>query len=76
MTCNGVCVAKHGARRCRLRSNGGARGGYSAGEKKCATCQVSIKSHDQLCPCCGYKLRTKARGGSGRRKLVAGAARY
>ena len=34
---------------------------YSDGVKRCLHCEVFLEWTGILCPCCGYKLRTKPR---------------
>jgi predicted amidophosphoribosyltransferase len=49
MPCRGICI--------RYR----ASGRYVTGNKRCHQCNLFIKWDGLLCPCCGYKLRTKPR---------------
>lgn len=41
---------------------------YSNGLKRCQVCEVYIKWEGVYCPCCGGRLRTKARSNKCRQK--------
>jgi hypothetical protein len=57
MSCKGICKL-HKA----LRPAGGSgRRRYSAGQKRCAICEIFIKWDEAWCPCCGCRLRSKPR---------------
>jgi hypothetical protein len=49
--------------------SGGSR--YSAGQKRCAMCELFIKWDGVQCPCCGCRLRANARNTVDRKKEVA-----
>ena len=49
MTCKGICIRHKTS--CR----------YATGNKHCHQCNLFIKWDGLLCPCCGYKLRTRPR---------------
>ena len=52
--CNGVCS--------RYKITKPLKGGrYTAGQKRCKTCEIFINWDGIRCPCCKYKLRTNAR---------------
>jgi uncharacterized Zn finger protein (UPF0148 family) len=57
MPCNGICI-RHKASR-----------GYATGNKRCNRCNLFIKWDGLLCPCCGYKLRTRPRVSRYKEKL-------
>ena len=42
---------------------------YSVGIRRCTTCEVFLAWTGLLCPCCGYKLRTKPRNKTYKAKL-------
>lgn len=53
-------------------ADGGSRGGgsrYSAGQKRCAMCELFIKWDGLWCPYCGGKLRTKPRNTADRKRV-------
>ncbi len=57
MTCKGICI--------RYKSYGR----YADGNKRCNQCNLFIRWDGILCPCCGYKLRTKPRHSKFKSKL-------
>jgi hypothetical protein len=57
MVCKGVCERYKALRP--GEGSGGSR--YSAGQKRCAMCDLFIKWDGVQCPCCGCKLRANAR---------------
>ncbi len=57
MTCKGTCIRHK------------ASGRYGAGNKRCHQCTLFIKWDGILCPCCGYKLRTRPRVSKYKEKL-------
>lgn len=64
MTCKGRCE-QHRA----LRPADGS-GRYSAGQKRCAMCEIFIKWKGSWCPCCGCRLRSKPRNTVDRRRAA------
>ncbi len=56
VSCKGICE-RHKA----LRPADGSRGRYSAGQKRCAVCELFIKWDGLWCPCCGCRLRANPR---------------
>lgn len=50
--CVGVCA----------RTADGVKGRYATNLKYCVKCHVSFRTLKELCACCGYRLRHKARG--------------
>jgi hypothetical protein len=61
MTCKGICIRHK------------ASGRYFNGHKRCQQCEIFIKCNGVLCPCCGYKLRSRPRNFSNtklRKKLL------
>lgn len=52
--CNGICPRYKVTK----PKNGGR---YAANQKRCKICEIFIKYEGVRCPCCGYKLRIKAR---------------
>ncbi|MER3408148.1 MAG: hypothetical protein C4292_05235 [Nitrososphaera sp.] len=66
-TCKGICV-RHKAQ----KPVGSGR--YASGQKRCQICEIFIKWKGLLCPCCGYRLRTKPRNLKYKAKLRAKAA--
>jgi predicted amidophosphoribosyltransferase len=57
MPCKGICI--------RYKSSGR----YATGNKRCNQCNLFIKWNGLLCPCCGYKLRTRPRHSKFKEKL-------
>jgi hypothetical protein len=57
MACKGICIRYKSYRR------------YAAGSKRCNQCNLFIKWDGLLCPCCGYKLRTRPRHSKYKTKL-------
>ena len=57
MACKGICIRYKSYRR------------YAAGSKRCHQCNIFIKWDVLLCPCCGYKLRTRPRHSKYKEKL-------
>ncbi len=57
MPCKGICI--------RYKSSGR----YATGNKRCNQCNLFIKWNGLLCPCCGYKLRTRPRHSKYKEKL-------
>jgi len=57
MTCKGICIRHKDS------------GRYGAGNKRCHQCTLFIKWDGILCPCCGYKLRTRPRVSKYKEKL-------
>lgn len=57
MPCKGICI--------RYKSVGR----YATGNKRCHQCNLFIKWNGILCPCCGYKLRTRPRHSKFKEKL-------
>jgi hypothetical protein len=49
MPCKGICIRHKASSR------------YAAGNKRCQGCEIFMKWDGLLCPCCGYKLRTRPR---------------
>jgi predicted amidophosphoribosyltransferase len=49
MPCKGICIRHKASSR------------YATGQKRCQVCELFIRWDGSLCPCCGYKLRTKPR---------------
>jgi predicted amidophosphoribosyltransferase len=64
MTCKGICI-RHKAQ----RPVGVGR--YSSGQKRCQVCEIFLKWDGLLCPCCGYRLRTRPRNLKYKDKLRA-----
>ena len=62
MTCKGICN-QHKA----PRPVGGS-GRYSTGQRRRVICEMFIKWDGLLCPCFGYRLRTKPRNTIDRRR--------
>lgn len=61
-SCNGICT--------RYKVSKPIKGGrYANGQKRCQICAIFIKTDDLRCPCCGYQLRTKARGSKYKKDL-------
>ena len=54
MVCVGLCVRYRA-----VKSPIGGR--YEIGQKRCSTCDIFIEWDGIVCPCCGYRLRTKSR---------------
>jgi hypothetical protein len=52
LTCKGICVLHKG-----LKPSDGSGRRYSAGQKRCAKCELFIKWDGLWCPCCGCRLR-------------------
>ena len=48
---------------------------YIDGKKRCNHCEVFIEWDGIMCPCCGYKLRTKPRNKYYKAKLHIGEKR-
>ena len=68
LTCKGICE-RHKALK---PADSGSRGGesrYSAGQKRCATCELFIKWDGIWCPCCGCRLRANPRNTVHRRRV-------
>lgn len=42
---------------------------YLVGQKRCQTCEIFMKLEGLWCPCCGYRLRTKPRNRTFKKKL-------
>ena len=57
MTCKRICIRHKTS--CR----------YATGNKRCHQCNLFIKWDGILCPCCGYKLRTRPRHSKFKTKL-------
>ena len=57
MPCKGICIHNK------------ALGRYATGNKRCHQCNLFIKWDGLLCPCCGYKLRTRPRHSKLKTKL-------
>jgi hypothetical protein len=57
MTCKGICTRYKAAAR------------YATGSKRCNQCNLFIGWDGLLCPCCGYKLRTRPRHSKFKEKL-------
>ena len=57
MPCYGICI--------RYR----ASGRYATGNKRCHQCNLFVKWEGLMCPCCGYKLRTRPRHSKFKEKL-------
>jgi len=57
MTCKGICTHHK------------ASGRYAYGNKRCQHCNLFVKWEGLLCPCCGYKLRTRPRHSKFKEKL-------
>jgi hypothetical protein len=66
MTCKGICE-RHKA----LRPANGSGGRYSAGQKRCAMCEIFLIWNGVWCPCCGCRLRTKPKNTVDRRRAAA-----
>ena len=58
MPCKGICI--------RYKNSGRY---YATGNKRCQHCTLFIKWDGILCPCCGYKLRTRPRVSKYKEKL-------
>lgn len=56
MTCKGICIRFKANR---PTDSNGYR--YSAGQKRCQTCQIFMITEGLTCPCCHYKLRLRPR---------------
>ncbi len=54
MTCKGICNKYKS-------TEPKSKGLYSIGLKRCNTCDIFLAWTGLICPCCGYKLRTKPR---------------
>ena len=54
MTCKGICL-RHRAPK-PIES-----GRYASGQKRCQGCEIFIEWDCLWCPCCGFRLRTRAR---------------
>jgi hypothetical protein len=67
MACKGICE-RHKALR-PANGSGGRR--YSAGQKRCAMCELFIIWNGVRCPCCGCRLRTKPKNTADRRRAAA-----
>ncbi|UVS68954.1 hypothetical protein [Nitrososphaera viennensis] len=46
-------------------------GRYASGQKRCQICDLFIMCEGNVCPCCGYRLRTKPRGQKHKQKIRA-----
>ncbi len=57
MSCKGMCI--------RYKTSGR----YATGNKRCHECNLFIKWDRLLCPCCGYRLRTRPRHSKYKEKL-------
>jgi hypothetical protein len=57
MPCNGICIRHKGSR------------GYGTGNKRCNHCNLFVKWNGLLCPCCGYKVRTRPKVSKYKEKL-------
>jgi predicted amidophosphoribosyltransferase len=57
MTCKGICTRHK------------TTGHYATGSKRCNQCNLFIRWDGLLCPCCGYKLRTRPRHSKFKEKL-------
>ena len=57
MPCKGRCILYKNLSR------------YAMGNKRCHQCTLFIKWDGLLCPCCGYKLRTRPRHSKFKEKL-------
>jgi hypothetical protein len=57
MTCKGICTRHK------------TTGRYATGSKRCNQCNLFIRWDGLLCPCCGYKLRTRPRHSKFKEKL-------
>ena len=66
MVCKGICV-RHKA----LKPRNPVIGRYSTGQKRCQICETFLKWDGLICPCCGYKLRTRPRNLKYKAKLRA-----
>ncbi|MEM3159715.1 MAG: hypothetical protein QXJ74_02925 [Nitrososphaera sp.] len=64
MGCRGICPSYRA-----YRSEGPSR--YACGQKRCQICDLFLKCDGNLCPCCGYRLRTKPRGTKYKEKMRA-----
>ncbi len=72
MTCKGICE-RHKALR-PGEDSGGRR--YSAGQKRCAMCELFIKWDGLWCPCCGCRLRANPRNTVDRKRSRRKAVVY
>ena len=64
LACKGICK-RHKALKPSVAYGGGR---YSAGQKRCAVCELFMKWDGWWCPCCGCRLGAKPRTVERRRK--------
>ncbi|MDQ3968686.1 MAG: hypothetical protein M3275_09875 [Thermoproteota archaeon] len=65
MTCKGICE-RHKA----LKPANGSGRRYSFGQKRCTMCEMFIICNEVWCPCCGSRLRRKAKNTADRRRAA------
>ncbi|AIF83094.1 hypothetical protein NTE_01020 [Candidatus Nitrososphaera evergladensis SR1] len=66
MSCRGICEDYRATKTRGL-------GRYASGQKRCQICDLFIMCDGNVCPCCGYRLRTKPRGQKYKQRIRAAA---